>query len=144
MEERELPEGWASAELGDLIAADGLFSDGDWVESKDQDPNGRIRLLQLADIGEATFLDKSSRFINDEQFERLRCTEVREGDILVARMPDPLGRACLVPELDSRLITVVDVAIIRPGRESLLPEWLMHAINSPDRKSTCLNSSHRT
>jgi type I restriction enzyme S subunit len=131
MEERRLPLGWAFAELGDLIDADGLFSDGDWVESKDQDPNGSIRLLQLADIGEARFIDKSNRFVNDEQFERLRCTEVFEGDILVARMPDPLGRACLVPKLGSRLITVVDVAIIRLGSRSLLPTWLMHAINSP-------------
>src|SRR5690606_16553112 len=26
------------------------FFDGDWVESRDQDPTGNIRLLQLADV----------------------------------------------------------------------------------------------
>ncbi|MBK9394122.1 MAG: hypothetical protein IPN40_09625 [Uliginosibacterium sp.] len=74
----ELPKGWASAALSELQAADGLFSDGDWVESKDQDPDGNIRLLQLADIGDGTFIDKSNRFINEPKFAELRCTELFE------------------------------------------------------------------
>ena len=45
------------------IAGDsGIFVDGDWIEKKDQDPNGKVRLIQLADIGEGHFLDKSNRF----------------------------------------------------------------------------------
>ena len=48
----ELPRGWALATLPELIGRDGYFSDGDWVETKDQDPQGDVRLTQLADIGE--------------------------------------------------------------------------------------------
>lgn len=109
-----------------------MFADGDWVESKDQDPKGSIRLLQLADIGDGMFVDKSHRFINEEKFAKLRCTEVLERDILIARMPDPLGRACIAPKLKQKCITVVDIAILRPGKSSVLPECLMHFINSPD------------
>ena len=127
----ELPQGWATAVLADLIAHDGEFSDGDWVESKDQDPNGSIRLLQLADIGDGVFLDKSHRFINEHKFDQLQCTEVLEGDVLVARMPDPLGRSCLAPRLRQRCITVVDVAIVRLGHQSVQPAWLMHFLNAP-------------
>lgn len=124
-----LPLGWAVATVEQLIATDGVFSDGDWIESKDQDPEGAIRLLQLADIGDGYFLNKSNRFINSDVFQALKCTEVFEGDVLVARMPDPLGRACLAPKLDQRCITVVDVAILRPGASSVNPAWLMHFIN---------------
>lgn len=145
MKEMELPMGWATALLEELISNDGLFSDGDWVESKDQDPEGKIRLLQLADIGDSIFLDKSQRFVNNEQYERLRCTEVLEGDILIARMPDPLGRACLVPALGQRMITVVDVAIVRPGQDSFMPKWLMYVINAPQiRGSIELQSTGTT
>jgi len=126
-----LPCGWTSASLADLIAPDGIFSDGDWVESKDQDPAGEIRLLQLADIGDGVFVDKSNRFVNDSKFEQLRCTEVFEGDVLIARMPYPLGRACLAPHLRRRCITVVDVAVARPGAYSVEPKWLMHFLNAP-------------
>jgi len=46
----KLPEGWAEAELTEAIGPGGVFVDGDWVESKDQDPAGDVRLIQLADI----------------------------------------------------------------------------------------------
>jgi type I restriction enzyme, S subunit len=141
----ELPQGWTTALLADLIALNGVFADGDWVESKDQDPNGSIRLLQLADIGDGVFLQKSNRFINEQKFEQLRCTEVQEGDVLVARMPDPLGRACLVPKLRQRCITVVDVAIVRPGQESVHPTLLMHFLNAPEvRQEIEIQSSGTT
>ena len=141
----ELPGGWGSAVVSDLIGNGGIFADGDWVESKDQDLNGAIRLLQLADIGDGVFLDKSRRFINDEKFDQLRCTEVFEGDVLIARMPDPLGRACMAPRLPGRCITVVDVAIVRPGRNSVLSRWLMHFLNAPRvRQEIELRSSGTT
>jgi type I restriction enzyme S subunit len=126
-----LPTGWTLAKIKETIGADGLFTDGDWVESKDQDPHGGIRLLQLADIGDGRFIDKSDRYINDIKFVELRCTELNPGDVLVARMPDPLGRACLMPELLQRCITVVDVAAIRSGKYGVNHRWLVNAINSP-------------
>jgi hypothetical protein len=51
--------------LSDCVGSDGIFTDGDWVESKDQDPNGEVRLIQLADIGVGSFLDKSARFLTE-------------------------------------------------------------------------------
>ena len=51
-----LPSGWAMGSLNELVATRGLFSDGDWIESKDQDPEGENRLLQLADIGDGIFV----------------------------------------------------------------------------------------
>ena len=97
MSDSTAPTGWARTTIKKLAGTTGLFVDGDWVESKDQDPSGNICLLQLADIGDGTFLDKSDRWINEDAFVRLRCTELATGDVLVARMPDPLGRACLMP-----------------------------------------------
>jgi type I restriction enzyme S subunit len=103
---------WVETTLGE-IAESGFLTDGDWVESKDQDPNGEHRLLQLADIGVSRFLDKSDRWMNSEQFHRLRCTPLQPDDILIARMPDPIARACLVPSGLPACATVVDVAILR-------------------------------
>lgn len=113
------------------LAINGLFCDGDWVESKDQDPSGDIRLIQLADIGNGNFMDKSNRFMNRETAESLKCTYLKKGDILVARMPDPIGRACLFPlEEENKYVTVVDVGIIRLN-EDHSSEYVMYGINSP-------------
>ena len=122
---------WQLLKISDLVLEQGLFSDGDWIESKDQDPEGGIRLIQLADIGDGVFLNKSRRFINDDAFARINCTELQPGDVLVARMPDPLGRACLFPDIGQRSITAVDVAILRPNNSDINNRWLVYAINAP-------------
>ena len=130
---------WPVKKLGDVLNSAEIFTDGDWVESKDQDINGNIRLLQLADIGDGYFINKSNRYINDATFDRLKCTEVKAGDILIARMPDPLGRACIFNGLDKKCITVVDVCVIRVDSSFIDARWLMHAINSRAVRSQIQN-----
>ena len=58
------------ATLKDIVQADGLFCDGDWIEKKDQNPNGRVRLIQLADIGAGIFKDQSSKLVTEDTAER--------------------------------------------------------------------------
>ena len=132
MEDTKVPRGWVFAAVEDVISSHGIFTDGDWVETKDQDPNGDVRLIQLADIGDGSFLDKSSRFLTKSKAYELNCTFLNKGDLLVARMPDPLGRCCIFPlDGDEKFITVVDVCTVRPGSSSITPKYLMFAINSP-------------
>lgn len=128
----DLPEGWALSTLPESIAIDGLISDGDWVESKDQDPNGSIRLIQLADIGDGDFKNKSKRFMSPDRADALNCTYLESGDVLIARMPDPLGRACLFPDIGQDAVTVVDICLIRTGKKTaIINKLLMYWINSP-------------
>ena len=91
-----------------------VIVDGDWIESKDQSEGG-IRLIQTGNIGVGEYLDKSERakYITNETFERLKCTEVFPGDILISRLPDPIGRACIVPQNFGKAITAVDCTIVR-------------------------------
>ena len=91
-----------------------LFIDGDWVESKDQSDSG-IRLIQTGNIGIGQYLDKplNSRFISNDTFVKLNCTEVFPGDVLISRLPDPVGRSCIAPDLGMRAITAVDCSIVR-------------------------------
>ena len=116
--------------FAELVTSNGLFCDGDWIEKKDQDPNGAVRLIQLADIGVCEFKDKSNRFITEAKAEELHCTYLQKGDILIARLPDPLGRACIFP-LDGKYITAVDIAIVRIARDDVNPKYVMYMLNSP-------------
>lgn len=129
----ELPPGWMYTTVNDVLPCGGIFTDGDWVETKDQDPNGDVRLIQLADIGDGSFLDKSSRFLTKAKAYQLNCTFLMKDDILVARMPDPLGRCCIFPLDDVKTyITVVDICVIRLlGASQVDPKYMMYLINSP-------------
>ena len=115
---------WPMEDLGKLTK---LFTDGNWIESKDQSENG-IRLIQTGNIGLGEYLDKSgkTRFISEETFKRLNCTEVFADDILVSRLPDPVGRTCMVPKLDTRMITAVDCTIIRFDEEKIIPKYFLY------------------
>lgn len=124
-----LPKGWSWTRLNNLSPLS--LNDGDWIESKDQDVNGNIRLIQLGDVGVNIFKDSSRKFINSTTFERLNCFELLEGDILVARLPSPIGRACIFPGVGQPAITAVDVAIIRPDNHCST-QYIVHAINTPN------------
>ena len=100
--------------------------DGDWIESKDQSENG-IRLIQTGNIGMGQFKDKTdkSRFISEETFNKLKCRLLNEGEVLVSRLPDPVGRTCLVPIDKRKLITSVDVSIIRFNEDIVIPKYFI-------------------
>lgn len=105
--------------------------DGDWIESKDQG-GGDYRLLQISNIGVGCFVETGNfRSISEDTFKRLNCTEILEGDVLVARMPDPTGRAWYVDKLPWCSITAVDVAIIRTKPKELDAQFLSYFLNSP-------------
>ena len=127
----EIPDHWALTTVENTTRQTGFFSDGDWVESKDQDPAGGVRLIQLADVGDGEYRDRSSRFMTKEAAKRLNCSYLEAGDILIARMPDPLGRCCRFPGDPKPAVTVVDVCILRPNIIFFDPDFLVFAINCP-------------
>jgi type I restriction enzyme S subunit len=110
-----------------------VFADGDWIESKDQSAAG-IRLIQTGNVGEGVFKDRGdkARYISEATFKRLRCTEIFEGDCLVSRLPDPVGRSCLLPETGERMITAVDCTIIRFNQKEVIPEFFNYYSQSDD------------
>lgn len=126
-----MPGSWREVSIVD-VAEGGFFVDGDWVETKDQDAAGSVRLTQLADVGEATFRDRSDRWMREDQAIRLNCTRLSPGDLLIARMPHPLARCAEVPTSIGTAVTAVDVSVLRVAREDVCARFVMWAINSPD------------
>lgn len=116
--------------FSEIAGGTGIFVDGDWIEKKDQDAKGAVRLIQLADVGPGEFRDKSDRHITVEKADELHCTFLRKGDVLIARLGDPLCKACVFP-LDGLYITAVDVAILRIGSDVVNPKYLIYLLNSP-------------
>lgn len=126
-----------AAELRSVFAEDGearglgslcdVFADGDWIESKDQSPDG-IRLIQTGNVGMGVFKDRAekARHISEATFMRLRCTEVLEGDCLISRLPDPVGRSCILPGTGEKMITAVDCTIVRFDKEQMLSTFFNH------------------
>ncbi len=118
-----------------------VFADGDWLESKDQSGSG-FRIIQTGNIAIGEYRDKEarSRYISSSTFERLRCTEVFEGDLLISRLPDPAGRSALLPKLNNRAVTAVDCTIVRPDKNRTTSKFLLYFTNT-DRYFGYINSN---
>ena len=121
-ERLDQPHGQALCQVGSL-------DDGDWILTNDYVPAG-VRLFQVGDIGRGELLAKSNRFISMERATELRCTILRAGDVLISRMPDPVGRACVLPHLPYPSITAVDVTIFRPDTTRLDTDFVVQFMNS--------------
>jgi len=113
----DLPPSWAISRLS-RVAASGsnTFIDGDWIESRFITDIG-IRLLQTGNVGIGSFKEQGFRYVSQETFASLRCAEVFPGDVLICRLAGPVGRACLAPPLSERMITSVDVCILKCSAE---------------------------
>ena len=104
------------------------FTDGDWIESPYITDHG-VRLIQTGNVKAGWFRDKGSRFVSEETFQALRCTEVRPGDILICRLGDPVGRACRAPRLAEKMITSVDNVIMRV-RKDYCEDYFVNLLSS--------------
>ncbi|MBD8387424.1 restriction endonuclease subunit S [Dysgonomonas sp. BGC7] len=108
------------------------FIDGDWIESPYIVDSG-VRLIQTGNIGVGHFKENNNkRFISESSFNLLNCKEIFGGDILICRLAEPAGRACIAPDLKEKMITSVDVTIFRP-LESLYDKYFISYIINTDK-----------
>lgn len=136
-------DAWEQRKLASLCEK---FTDGDWIESKDQSDFG-VRLVQTGNVGVAEYLDKpnNKKWISEDTFDRLHCEEVLPGDILISRLPEPAGRACIVPLLGTKMITAVDCTIVRTAPD-MSNKFLVQYLSSQayfDDVNTCLAGGTR-
>jgi len=126
----DMPAHWAVERVKSLPRrGHKTFVDGDWIESPYITGEG-IRLIQTGNIGVGAYREKGFRYISDHTFQAFGCTEFFPNDVLICRLGEPVGRACLAPALGARMITSVDVCILKP-RPDVCPAYLVRAMSSP-------------
>ena len=125
----EVPSHWDTSKIKGL-AHPGYktFVDGDWIESPYITADG-IRLIQTGNIGTGEYREKGFRYISEETFTNFGCTEIKPGDVLICRLGEPVARACLAPQLGKRMVTSVDVCILKT-RENIHAKFLVYSMSS--------------
>ena len=130
-------------ELANTVTDKGHFVDGPFgsnLKVSDQTEKG-IRLIQVNNIGVRVFRDKTSRFTSVEKYETLRKHEVIPGDLVVAKMGEPLGRCCILPNHISKALVVADCMRIRVSSPHFISKYVMFFLNSYDAKQQIKNLS---
>lgn len=132
-EEADLPRGWIEIEFGDLFSrpgddiVDGPF--GSNLKASEYVAAG-IPIARLQNIDRNQFIPKNIQHVTSEKAEALARHTFVPGDILITKLGDPLGKACLAPLSIDRGILVADVVRARITHQWVDRGFLCYQINA--------------
>ncbi len=130
----ELPAGWSWQPLQNLTASpkqdvvDGPF--GSDLKASEYVAAG-VPIARLQNIDRNAFVTKNIKYLTPEKAADLSRHEFRPNDILITKLGDPLGKACIVPASIGRGVIVADLVRVRPDESRVDRQYLTFAINSP-------------
>jgi type I restriction enzyme S subunit len=111
---------------------DGAFVDGPFGSNlkSDEYVEAGVRLIQLQNIGDGYWKDDNKKYITELKFRTLARHGAIPGDIAIAKMADPVARACIVPRGQEQYVVVADCIRFRVDENRFDPRYIVRAINS--------------
>lgn len=91
--------------------------------------DGHARIVQLQNIDEGRFVDINHKYIDKEKFQELERHGARPGDISIAKMAEPVARACILPDIENQYVVVADCIKLEVGQD-FNSAYVMYALNS--------------
>lgn len=130
----DLPKKWIWCRLGETASSykrdiiDGPFGSNltatEYVESG-------VPIIRLQNISRNKFLHKSIKYITEEKAEFLKRHNYDHGDVVICKLGDPTGKACIIPKEMQPGRIVADIVRYRVNDSILFNEYLCFALNAP-------------
>ncbi len=135
----ELPRGWKNAKLSDITSAitDGTHQTPDYLDVG-------VPFLSAQNVKPYRFLPEGHKYVSEELYRACIARGKPEvGDVLMTRVGAMIGEAALIDRpLD--FAYYVSLCLIKPHRDLIHPEYLVHWLNSPlGAKSATMNTLGR-
>ena len=102
---------------------------GSNLKSSDYTNEG-VRVIQLQNIGDGEFLNDYKIFTSEEKADELLSNNIYPGDIILSKMGDPVGRACLIPDESERYVMCSDGIRLAVDKETYNKYFIYSMINS--------------
>lgn len=77
-----------------------------------------IPIIRLQNIEDNKFIEKDIKYISEKKAKELQYHSFKKGDLVLAKLGDPIGKTCLVPNKIKYGIVVADVVRIRVSEEN--------------------------
>lgn len=128
----ELPKGWAICSPSDLTTdpkndiVDGPF--GSNLNASEYTDEG-TPIIRIQNVKRMQFVNKNIKFVTNNKADTLKRHSFVNGDILITKLGEPLGLACIVPDSLKKGIIVADIVRLR-SHSSVDRKCLAYLINS--------------
>ncbi|RKS81524.1 type I restriction enzyme S subunit [Haloarcula quadrata] len=128
-----IPTHWEVTTIENIVAdEENAFTDGARysLSSAEIHDEGEARAILLQEVGEGEFNDEDPKFATEEKYEEITHRAIYPGEVVVAKMAEPVARACIVPEkYDKYLLGCADVVRVQTNEE-FDERFLMYCMNS--------------
>jgi type I restriction enzyme S subunit len=88
-----------------------------------------IRIIQLQNIGDGEFLDNYEIFTSKEKANELLSCNIFPDDIIISKMGDPVARACIIPNLETRYLMASDGIRLSVNKNEFDVNFILETIN---------------
>jgi type I restriction enzyme, S subunit len=136
---------WISVKLSDIADRYQRFSFvggpfGSSLKVSDYTATG-VRILQLQNIGDGVFHDEYAIFTSPSKADSLLANNIYSGDLLIAKMGDPVARCCVVPRDQSRYVMASDGIRLAVDKVHFDPYLIKELINFKTFRSQAESAS---
>jgi len=94
-----------------------------------------IPIIRLQNIDYGKFIDKEIKYISPEKARELAYHSFRAGDLVLAKLGEPIGKTCIVPDYFQDGVVVADVVRIRVANGLADKKFIMYSLNSVATKN---------
>jgi len=128
-----IPEDWKIVIFNDLKDKGDKYSItggpfGSDLKSEHYTKSG-IRVIQLQNIGDGKFINDDFVYTSKEKAQELNNCLVYPNDIIIAKMAEPVARACIVPNLYSKFLMCSDGIRLRIDKSKFNNKFILEIIN---------------
>ncbi|WP_317912444.1 restriction endonuclease subunit S [Carnobacterium maltaromaticum] len=116
---------------------------GSDLKSSDYTNKG-VRILQLQNIGDGIFIDNYKIYTSEEKAKSLKSNLIFPGEIIIAKMADPLARAAIMPNVEDKYLMASDGIRLKVNQEKFDIYYILTLINSNLFRKEALNNSTGT
>lgn len=145
----EIPIEWEIKRLDDIRDKNDKYSFvggpfGSDLKSEHYTDKG-IRVIQLQNICEGYFNNDYKIYTSIEKADQLIKCNIYPGELIIAKMAEPVARACKIPNNEKRYLMCSDGIRLVVDKQFNNTDYIMYSINSEYfRKNAILNSTGST
>ncbi|EOP01814.1 restriction endonuclease subunit S [Bacillus mycoides] len=144
----EIPLGWEVKELVELANSNDRYAFtggpfGSNLKSSDYTEDG-VRIIQLQNIKDGYFANDYKIYTSESKANELFSCNIYPGDIIMAKMAEPVARACIIPNYSDRYLMASDGIRLSVDKTKYITEYVTYAINAPYFRQQAVNNSTGT
>lgn len=103
-----------------------------------------VRIIQLQNIGDGKFVNDYKIYTSEEKARSLNSNLIYPGEIIIAKMADPLARATILPKIEPKYLMASDGIRLKINTDYFDNYYILTLINSDVFRKEALNNSTGT